>query len=190
MPPEHSEEQPDTPSETIPAIPLTPAQPSEQPQEVFPMLEPQAPSMMLTSRARNEVYTSITGGNHAHTGDGSYANPYNLFDDAVRKTPMPGGTIIIKNKAFLNTLNEPEACLISLTRILPSSPRTRTIRQCFRFVPAVSCSAVMSPSKYVNLNFENKVHDVIFANGHTLTLKNVLRANGSRRSGLVWRSAL
>ena len=105
MPPEHSEEQPDTPSETIPAIPLTPAQPSEQPQEDVPDAETAAPSMMLTSRARNEVYTSITGGNHAHTGDGSYANPYNLFDDAVKNT-MPGGTIIIKNKAFLNTLNE------------------------------------------------------------------------------------
>ena len=183
VPPEHSEEQPDAPSETIPAIPLTPAQPSEQPQEDVPDAETAAPSMMLTSRARNEVYTSITGGNHAHTGDGSYANPYNLFDDAVKNT-MPGGTIIIKNKAFLNTLNETGSLPYIIDKNItiksedPNNPAMLQVR---------AGGIVLGGDvtfENVNLNFENKVHDAIFANGHTLTLKNVLRANGSREVDL------
>lgn len=183
VPPEHSEEQPDTPSETIPAIPLTPAQPSEQPQEDVPDAETAAPSMMLTSRARNEVYTSITGGNHAHTGDGSYANPYNLFDDAVKNT-MPGGTIIIKNKAFLNTLNETGSLPYIIDKNItiksedPNNPAMLQVR---------AGGIVLGGDvtfENVNLNFENRVHDAIFANGHTLTLKNVLRANGSREVDL------
>ena len=183
VPPEHSEEQPDTPSETIPAIPLTPAQPSEQPQEDVPDAETAAPSMMLTSRARNEVYTSITGGNHAHTGDGSYANPYNLFDDAVKNT-MPGGTIIIKNKAFLNTLNETGSLPYIIDKNItiksedPNNPAMLQVR-----AGGIVLGGDVTLEN-VNLNFENKVHDAIFANGHTLTLKNVLRANGSREVDL------
>lgn len=183
VPPEHSEEQPDAPSETIPAIPLTPAQPSEQPQEDVPDAETAAPSMMLTSRARNEVYTSITGGNHAHTGDGSYANPYNLFDDAVKNT-MPGGTIIIKNKAFLNTLNETGSLPYIIDKNItiksedPNNPAMLQVR-----AGGIVLGGDVTLEN-VNLNFENKVHDAIFANGHTLTLKNVLRANGSREVDL------
>ena len=183
VPPEHSEEQPDTPSETIPAIPLTPAQPSEQPQEDVPDAETAAPSMMLTSRARNEVYTSITGGNHAHTGDGSYANPYNLFDDAVKNT-MPGGTIIIKNKAFLNTLNETGSLPYIIDKNItiksedPNNPAMLQVR-----AGGIVLGGDVTLEN-VNLNLENKVHDAIFANGHTLTLKNVLRANGSREVDL------
>ena len=183
VPPEHSEEQPDTPSETIPAIPLTPAQPSEQPLEDVPDAETAAPSMMLTSRARNEVYTSITGGNHAHTGDGSYANPYNLFDDAVKNT-MPGGTIIIKNKAFLNTLNETGSLPYIIDKNItiksedPNNPAMLQVR-----AGGIVLGGDVTLEN-VNLNFENKVHDAIFANGHTLTLKNVLRANGSREVDL------
>ena len=51
-------------------------------------------------------------------------------------------------------------------------------------MPAVSSLGGDVTLENVDLNFENKVHDAIFANGHTLTLKNVLRANGSREVDL------
>ncbi len=183
VPPENSE-QPDVPaapSETIPATPLTPAQPSEETQAHSPDAETTA--SMPTPRASDIVYTSATGGNHAHTGDGSYANPYNLFDDAVKNT-MPGGTIIIKNKAFLNTLNETGSLPYIIDKDItiksedPSSPAMLQVR---------SGGIVLGGNvtiENVNLNFENKVHDAIFANGHILTLKNVLRSNGSREVDL------
>lgn len=183
VPPENSE-QPDTPaapSETIPATPLTPAQPSKETQADSPDAETTA--SMPTPRASDIVYTSATGGNHAHTGDGSYANPYNLFDDAVKNT-MPGGTIIIKNKGFLNTLNETGSLPYIIDKDItiksedPNSPAMLQVR---------SGGIVLGGNvtiENVNLNFENKVHDAIFANGHILTLKNVLRSNGSREVDL------
>ncbi|MBS5151432.1 MAG: Ig-like domain-containing protein, partial [Butyricicoccus pullicaecorum] len=177
---ENPEEQPDVPPfETIPATPLTPAQPSEE----MDSPDTEAATSMPTPRASDIVYTSATGGNQSHTGDGSYANPYNLFDDAVKNT-MPGGTIIIKNKAFLNTLNETGSLPYIIDKDItiksenPDNPAMLQVR---------AGGIVLGGDvtfEDVNLNFENRVHDAIFANGHTLTLKNVLRGNGSREVDL------
>ena len=183
VPPENSEQPdvPTSPSETIPATPLTPAQPSEETQTDSPDTE--TIEATPTPRASDVVYTSATGGNQSHTGDGSYANPYNLFDDAVKNT-MPGGTIIIKNKAFLNTLNETGSLPYIIDKDItiksenPDNPAMLQVR---------AGGIVLGGDvtfEDVNLNFENRVHDAIFANGHTLTLKNVLRGNGSREIDL------
>lgn len=176
--------EPAAPSETIPAMPLTPVQPIEDAQsDALEMLPGAMQPMMVMARAKMEVYTSATSGNHSHAGDGSYHNPYNLFDDAV-KNVMPGGTIIIKNKAFLNTLNETGSLPYVIDKNItiksddPNNPAMLQVR---------SGGIVLGGNvtfENVNLNFENRVHDAIFANGHTLTLKNVLRSNGSREIDL------
>lgn len=176
--------EPAAPSETIPAMTLTPAQPIEDTQADSLEVLPEAmPPMMLTARASDIVYTSVTGGNQSHTGDGSYANPYNLFDDAVKNT-MPGGTIIIKNKAFLNTQDEygSKPYIIdkplTITSEYADSPAMLQVR---------TGGIVLGGDvtfENVNLGFENRVHDAIFANGHTLKLINVSRSNGSREVDL------
>lgn len=176
--------EPSAQSETIPAMTLTPAKPVEDAQsDALEVLPEDMPPMMLMARAKTEVYTSATSGNHVHSGDGSYHNPYNLFDDAVKNT-MPGGTIIIKNKAFLNTLDEygSKPYIIdkplTITSEYADSPAMLQVR---------SGGIVLGGDvtfENVNLNFENRVHDAIFANGHTLELINVSRSNGSREVDL------
>lgn len=170
--------------EIIPGLPLNPAQKTEQ-AETIPLipLEEETPPIMPFARARDVVYTSATGSNHSNHGNGTQANPYNLFTDAVENV-MPGGTIIIQNKAFLNTLDERgnQPYIIDKDVIIKSEDSSRPASLQVRSGGIILGGNVTFQD--VALSFENRVHDAIFANGHTLTLKNVLRANGSREVDL------
>ncbi len=170
--------------EIIPGLPLSPAQKTEQAETISLIpLEEETPPIMPFARARDVVYTSATGSNHSNHGNGTQANPYNLFTDAVENV-MPGGTIIIQNKAFLNTLDERgnQPYIIDKDIIIKSEDSSRPASLQVRSGGIILGGNVTFQD--VALSFENRVHDAIFANGHKLTLKNVFRSNGSREVDL------
>lgn len=142
-----------------------------------------APVEASTEGTMPIVYTSFDsgGGNFAQTGDGSQEKPFNLFEDALKEV-APNGTIVITNKAFIND-NESKSLPFYINKPVTiksagDTPATLAVR---------SGGIVLGADvtfENISLSFENKVHDAIFANGHTLNLINVVRAGGSREVDL------
>ena len=142
-----------------------------------------APVEASTEGTMSIVYTSFDsgGGNFTQKGDGSQENPFNLFEQAMEAV-APGGTIIITNKAFIND-NESKSLPFYINKPVTiksvgNTPATLDVR---------SGGIVLGADvtfENISLSFGNKVHDAIFANGHTLNLINVVRAGGSREVDL------
>ena len=52
--------------------------------------------------AARTIYTEFKDGNSTHSGDGSYGNPYNLFEDAYAAAGNGDEISILGSGAFLN----------------------------------------------------------------------------------------
>ena len=52
--------------------------------------------------AASTIYTDFKDGNSTHSGDGSYGNPYNLFEDAYAAAGNGDEISILGSGAFLN----------------------------------------------------------------------------------------
>lgn len=143
-------------------------------------LIPTAAFTAFAADAKQEVYTRFSGKVQEHSGDGTKENPYNLFDDAVKNVANNGKIIILgESGAFLNALDEtgskPYVIDKSVT-ITAEEGKTATLS----IRPSGLILGGNVTFKNIDLGFANKIHDSIFANGHTLTLENVTRSSGHR----------
>lgn len=120
------------------------------------------------------IYTAAIGGTSDNSGDGTKSKPYNLFDTAL-KNAKDGDTIyILEPMAFLNAADN-SPYIIDKAVTIKGDGNLFLIR---------SAGIVLEADvtfEDVVLNFGNRYHDAIFANGHTLTLKNVSCENGARQ---------
>lgn len=138
----------------------------------FALLLTLLPTAVMAEGNRT-IYTQ-TG---AAAGDGSSANPYGHFEDALAAAKA-GDTIVIREKS---TLSEKEnapgiPCVIDKAITIQGENSNAALN--VRTAGIVLGADVIL--KNLELNFENKYHHAIFANGHHLTSENVTRGNGSR----------
>lgn len=134
----------------------------------------------------NAVYTSKTKSNMDTSGDGSKENPYNRFEDAVSQVSDGGTIYIMESKgAFLNAQDElgNEPFIISKSVTIEPEPGAEKANLNCRAAGIILGGDVTF--KNIQLDFANKYHDVIVANGHHLVLDNVSRGSGSRTVDLI-----
>lgn len=132
------------------------------------------------------VYTSKTKSNMDTSGDGSKENPYNRFEDAVSQVSDGGTIYIMESKgAFLNAQDElgNEPFFISKSVTIEPEPGAEKAYLDCRAAGIILGGDVTF--KNIELNFANKYHDVIVANGYHLVLDNVSRGSGSRTIDLI-----
>ena len=127
-----------------------------------------------TAAEGKTIYTAATGSNSDDSGNGTAASPYNLFDTAL-KNAKDGDTIcILSPMGFLNASdNSPY--------IINKAVKIRGNGNVFHVRAAGIVLASDVTFEDVVLSFGNRYHDAIFANGYTLTLKNVICEEGARR---------
>lgn len=135
--------------------------------------------------AQSVVYTSMTEGITTSSGDGTKENPYNKFEDAV-KNVADGGTIYILagKSALLNdadSQNKPFVINKSVRILSDSDTQKATLNS--RAAGIVLGADVTFEN--IEMNVTNKQYAQIFANGHSLTLKNVTRVPGTRLLHIV-----
>lgn len=140
----------------------------------------------VAAQGNSVVYVSTTKGANTSSGSGTKTDPYNLFNDAV-KGVADGGTIYIlagSNSAILNDLNSSnEPFVINKQIYIKPEPGAQTATLTTRVAGIILGADVTFEN--IELNVTNRYHDQIFANGHTLTLNNVTRAQGSRLVDIV-----
>ena len=127
------------------------------------------------------VFTSFTKSNDDNSGNGSVKNPYNRFEDAIANV-QDGGTIYIDSEAFLNDIGGNLPFLIDKNVTIKPSEEAKNASLSVRSAGIILGANVKFEN--ISLEFANKHHDSIFANGYTLDLINVTRSNGSREIDL------
>lgn len=129
------------------------------------------------------VYTSFTMSVNSNAGDGSIQNPYNRFEDAIAQV-ADGGTIYIKpdKGAFLNDVGNNLPFLIDKNITIKPIDGASNAHLSVRSAGIILGANVKFEN--ITLDFANKHHDSIFANGHTLDLINVTRSNSAREIDL------
>ena len=134
----------------------------------------------------NAVYTSKTKSNMDTSGDGSKENPYNRFEDAVSQV-SDGGTIYVMEAkgAFLNAQDElgNEPFVIPKSVTIEPEPGAESANLICRAAGIILGGNVTF--KNMQVDFANKYHDVIVANGYQLVLDNVSHSSSSRLIDLV-----
>jgi len=131
------------------------------------------------------VYTQATKSNSDRSGDGSQSNPYNRFEDAVANV-ADGGTIIIKTGrfGFINAYDE----YGNFPFIIDKNITIRSESDSVKALLDVRTGGIILDGdvtfENISFAFSNKLHDSIFANGHTLKLVNCVRNSGSRQIDL------
>lgn len=123
------------------------------------------------------VYTGYT--ESGAIGDGTKENPYNRFEDALEHV-ADGGTIYIVNgmNGYINDQSNNMPLLITKNITIKPEPGTDSATLSSRAAGIVLGADVTFEN--ISLGFANAYHDQIFANGHTLILKNVSRESGCR----------
>lgn len=127
-----------------------------------------------------------TNGEFDGVGNGTKEKPYKYFDGAL-KNVSAGGTIYIQGKeAFINMEDESAAqpFIIDKEVTVTAGDPTETIPSLKVRAAGIFMMADVTFSD-VGLAFTNKRTDAIFANGHTLVLDNVWKADGCRTIDLV-----
>ena len=131
-------------------------------------------SLLPTSAlaAGQTIYTQTGAG-----GDGSSARPYANFEQALAAA-KDGDTIVVRGKS---TLNEKEngatiPCVINKAITIQGEGDSAALN--VRTAGIVLGADVTITN--IELNFANKYHNAIFANGHRFTAINVTRGSGSR----------
>ena len=118
--------------------------------------------------AARTIYTEFKDGNSTHSGDGSYGNPYNLFEDAYGDE-----ILILGSGAFLNA-EAAEPFIFDKSVTVNGNGNTFSNRK-GGFILNTDVTF-----KNITLRFSNRLHDAIFANGHKLVLENVTCDSGFR----------
>lgn len=133
----------------------------------------------------NAVYTGMWGSITSSGGDGTKENPYNKFEDAVKNVP-DGGTIYIteKDNALLNIQDELGQVPFVIEKNVTIKPEPDAG---FASLEVRAGGIVLGGNvtfENIRLEFANKYHDAIFANGHELTLINVSKTDSTREIDL------
>ena len=119
------------------------------------------------------IYTEFKYGNSIHSGDGSYGNPYNLFEDAYAAAGNGDEISIFGSGAFLNA-EAAEPFIFDKSVTVNGNGNTFSNRK-GGFILNTDVTF-----KNITLRFSNRLHDAIFANGHKLVLENVTCDSGFR----------
>lgn len=123
--------------------------------------------------AAKTIYTEFKHGNSIHSGDGSYGNPYNLFEDAYAAAGNGDEISILGSGAFLNA-EAAEPFIFDKSVTVNGNGNTFSSRK-GGFILNTDVTF-----KNITLRFSNRLHDAIFANGHKLVLENVTCDSGFR----------
>ena len=123
--------------------------------------------------AARTIYTEFKDGNSTHSGDGSYGNPYNLFEDAYAAAGNGDEISILGSGAFLNA-EAAEPFIFDKSVTVKGNGNTFSNRK-GGFILNTDVTF-----KNITLRFSNRLHDAIFANGHKLVLENVTCDSGFR----------
>lgn len=123
--------------------------------------------------AAKTIYTEFKHGNSTHSGDGSYGNPYNLFEDAYAAAGNGDEISILGSGAFLNA-EAAEPFIFDKSVTVNGNGNTFSNRK-GGFILNTDVTF-----KNITLRFSNRLHDAIFANGHKLVLENVTCDSGFR----------
>ena len=123
--------------------------------------------------AARTIYTEFKDGNSTHSGDGSYGNPYNLFEDAYVAAGNGDEISILGSGAFLNA-EAAEPFIFDKSVTVNGNGNTFSNRK-GGFILNTDVTF-----KNITLRFSNRLHDAIFANGHKLVLENVTCDSGFR----------
>lgn len=123
--------------------------------------------------AARTIYTEFKDGNSTHSGDGSYGNPYNLFEDAYAAAGNGDEISILGSGAFLNA-EAAEPFIFDKSVTVNGNGNTFSNRK-GEFILNTDVTF-----KNITLRFSNRLHDAIFANGHKLVLENVMCDSGFR----------
>lgn len=132
------------------------------------------------------VYTSKTRSNQDTSGNGSKENPYNRFEDAVENV-KDGGTIYIlaSQGGFLNAQDEYGNVPFVINKSVTIEPEPG---EGWANLSCRSAGIILGGNvtfKNIELNFANRYHDQIYANGYKLTLDNVSHSSSHRLVDLV-----
>ena len=110
-------------------------------------------------------------------GDGSSERPYANFEQALAAA-QDGDTIVVRGKSTLNEKENEAAipCVINkaITILGEGGSAALNVR-----TAGIVLGADVTITN-IELNFANKYHNAIFANGHSFTAINVTRGSGSR----------
>lgn len=129
------------------------------------------------------VYTSAWDkSNGAPTGDGTKDNPYNRFEDAVANVADGGTIYILSTKSALLNDNGNKPFVINKNVHIKPAPNEQRATLNSRASGIVLGADVVFEN--IELNFTN-LCDQIFANGHSLTLKNITRGSGAKLVDIV-----
>lgn len=123
--------------------------------------------------AARTIYTEFKDGNSTHSGDGTYGNPYNLFEDAYAAAGNGDEISILGSGAFLNA-EAAEPFIFDKSVTVNGNGNTFSNRK-GGFILNTDVTF-----KNITLRFSNRLHDAIFANGHKLVLENVTCDSGFR----------
>lgn len=123
--------------------------------------------------AARTIYTEFKHGNSTHSGDGSYGNPYNLFEDAYAAAGNGDEISILGSGAFLNA-EAAEPFIFDKSVTVNGNGNTFSNRK-GGFILNTDVTF-----KNITLRFSNRLHDAIFANGHKLVLESVTCDSGFR----------
>ena len=123
--------------------------------------------------AARTIYTEFKHGNSTRSGDGSYGNPYNLFEDAYAAAGNGDEISILGSGAFLNA-EAAEPFIFDKSVTVNGNGNTFSNRK-GGFILNTDVTF-----KNITLRFSNRLHDAIFANGHKLVLENVMCDSGFR----------
>ena len=123
--------------------------------------------------AARTIYTEFKDGNSTHSGDGSYGNPYTLFEDAYAAAGNGDEISILGSGAFLNA-EAAEPFIFDKSVTVNGNGNTFSNRK-GGFILNTDVTF-----KNITLRFSNRLHDAIFANGHKLVLENVTCDSGFR----------
>lgn len=123
--------------------------------------------------AAKTIYTEFKDGNSTHSGDGSYGNPYNLFEDAYAAAGNGDEISILGSGAFLNA-EAAEPFIFDKSVTVNGNGNTFSNRK-GGFILNTDVTF-----KNITLRFSNRLHDAIFANGHKLVLEDVTCDGGFR----------
>ena len=123
--------------------------------------------------AARTIYTEFKHGNSTRSGDGSYGNPYNLFEDAYAAAGNGDEISILGSGAFLNA--EAAEPFIFDKRVTVNGNGNTFSNRKGGFILNTDVTF-----KNITLRFSNRLHDAIFANGHKLVLENVTCDSGFR----------
>ena len=123
--------------------------------------------------AARTIYTEFKDGNSTRSGDGSYGNPYNLFEDAYAAAGNGDEISILGSGAFLNA-EAAEPFIFDKSVTVNGNGNTFSNRK-GGFILNTDVTF-----KNITLRFSNRLHDAIFANGHKLVLENVTCDSGFR----------